>query len=200
MQVSCQEVLRSLLEGLRWLQGRETPAVPVAGESGISQARSRLGWEPMRQLHDALVVPIATPQTRGAWSGRWRLVSLVENGTHVLFGSQWGPYATTERTLAAAVIERLQPGMLCMADRGFYGYTLWQAACQTGADLLWRIQKNVQLPVEQRLADGSFLTHVYPNAAARARRPNSPPSTLNAGRSRPRSMSSKHTRAASSAR
>ena len=86
-----------------------------------------------------------------------------------MFGSQWGPYATAERTLAAAVIERLQPGMLCLADRGFYSYALWKAACQTGADLLWRVQKNVQLPVEQRLADGSFLTHVYPNAAARAR-------------------------------
>jgi hypothetical protein len=72
-------------------------------------------------------------------------------------------------TLAAAVIARLRPGMLCMADRGFYGYTLWQAACQTGADMLWRMQKNVHLPVEQRLADGSFLTHVYPNAAARAK-------------------------------
>ena len=206
MQVSCQEVLRCLLEGLRWLQDRETPALPVAGESGISQARSRLGAEPLRQLHDELVVPIATPQTRGAWYGRWhlvsldgstldvpdtkanapvfgrqkvarghsafpqvRLVSLVENGTHVLFASQWGPYATAERTLATAVIGRLQPGMLCLADRGFYGYALWRAACQTGADLLWRVQKKVQLPVEQRLADGSFLTHVYPNAAKRAR-------------------------------
>lgn len=207
MQVSCQEVLRCLLEGLRWLQDRETPAVPVAGESGISQARTRLGAEPLRRLHDALVAPIATPQTRGAWYASWhlvsldgstldvpdtkanapvfgrqkvarghsafpqvRLVSLVENGTHVLFGSQWGPYATAERRLAAAVIERLQPGMLCLADRGFYGHALWQAACQTGADLLWRVQKNVQLPVEERLADGSFLTHVYPNAAKRARR------------------------------
>jgi len=202
MQVSCQEVLRCLLEGLRWLHGQATAAVPVAGESGISQARTRLGAEPMRQLHDALVGPIATPRTRGAWYRRWhlvsldgstldvpdtkanapvfgrqhtargqaafpqiRLVSLVENGTHVLFGAQWAPYATGERTLAAATVERLQSGMLCLADRGFYSYALWQAAHQTGADLLWRVAKNVQLPVEQRLADGSFLTHVHPGQA-----------------------------------
>ena len=207
MQVSCQEVLRCLLEGLRWLQDLETPAVPVAGESGISQARTRLGAAPLRALHDALVVPIATSQTRGAWYGGWRLVSLdgscldvpdtkanapvfgrqkvargqaafpqvrlvslVENGTHVLFGSKWGPYATAERTLAAEAIKGLQPGMLCLADRGFYGYALWEAAGQTGAHLLWRVQKSVQLPVEQRLSDGSFLAHVYPNAAARARK------------------------------
>jgi hypothetical protein len=205
MQVSCQEVLRCLLEGLRWLQDRDTPALPVAGESGISQARSRLGAEPLQRLHAELVVPIATPATRGAWYQRWhlvsldgstldvpdtaanapafgrqqvargqsafpqvRLVSLVENGTHVLFGSQWGPYATAERTLAAAVVLRLQPGMLCLADRGFYSYQLWCAACGTGADLLWRVQKNLSLPVEEQLADGSFLTHLYPSATARA--------------------------------
>ena len=40
MQVSCQEVLRCLLEGLQWLRlgGAQ---LPVAGDSGISQARSR---------------------------------------------------------------------------------------------------------------------------------------------------------------
>src|SRR6476469_8518491 len=36
-----REVLRCLLEGLRWLWGAE--AVRVAGKSGISQARTRLG-------------------------------------------------------------------------------------------------------------------------------------------------------------
>src|SRR3954463_6171177 len=36
-----REVLRCLLEGLRWLWGAD--AVRVAGKSGISQARSRLG-------------------------------------------------------------------------------------------------------------------------------------------------------------
>src|SRR4051812_621553 len=41
MGSSTREVLRCLLEGLRWLWGAE--AVKVAGKSGISQARSRLG-------------------------------------------------------------------------------------------------------------------------------------------------------------
>mgnify|MGYP002786766544 FL=1 len=43
-----REVLRCLLEGLRWLCGAE--AVKVAGRSGISQARSRLGEAPLRRL------------------------------------------------------------------------------------------------------------------------------------------------------
>ena len=69
-----REVLRCLLEGLRWLWGAE--AVRVAGKSGISQARSRLGEAPLRRLHDEVVRPIATRATKGAWYRGWRLVSL----------------------------------------------------------------------------------------------------------------------------
>ena len=66
MQVSQREVLRCLLEGVRWLLGPRVP-IKVTGKSGISQARSRLGWEPVKQLHDEVVAPIAVKQTRGAW-------------------------------------------------------------------------------------------------------------------------------------
>ena len=74
MNSSYREVLRCLLEGLSWLQGASPGK--VAGKSGISQARSRLGFEPLMRLHDELARPIATPATRGAWYKRWRLVSL----------------------------------------------------------------------------------------------------------------------------
>src|SRR5919199_5468553 len=69
-----REVLRRLLEGLRWLWGAE--AVRVAGKSGISQARTRLGEAPLRGPYERLVRPVATPDTRGAWYREWRLVSL----------------------------------------------------------------------------------------------------------------------------
>jgi len=206
MQVSCQEVLRCLLEGLQWLS-LGGARLTVAGDSGISQARSRLGPEPVRRLHEAVVVPIARAETRGAWYHRWRLVSLdgstlelqdsaanaaffgrpqasrghsafpqlrfvslVENGTHVLFGSAWGPYQTAENPLAARVLPHLKPGMLCLADRGFYGFASWQRARATGADLLWRVKRNLRLPDEKRLEDGSFLTTVYANDQDRNRR------------------------------
>ena len=74
MGSSTCEVLRCLLEGLRWLWGSD--AVKVAGKSGISQARSRLGEAPLRRLYEALVQPIATRATQGAWYRGWRLVSL----------------------------------------------------------------------------------------------------------------------------
>ena len=74
MTSGTREVLRCLLEGLRWLWGAE--AVRVAGKSGISQARTRLGAKPLRRLYDQVVRPIATPATKGAWYRAWRLVSL----------------------------------------------------------------------------------------------------------------------------
>jgi hypothetical protein len=198
MQSSYREVLRCLLEGILWLRD-PSARVRVAGKSGISQARTRLGWEPLRQLHDELVQPIAVRGTCGAWYRGWRLVSLdgstlevadekvneeafgrpgasrgasaypqirfvslVENGTHVLFGSQMDSYRTGEITLAKTVLPRLGKGMLCLADRNFFGFALWQQAQGTGADLLWRMKKNMRLACESRLADGSYLSHVYP--------------------------------------
>jgi hypothetical protein len=75
MGSSYREVLRCLLEGVQWLFG-PTIRIKVAGRSGISQARTRLGWEVVRQLHDEVVRPIADGASKGAWYGRWRLVSL----------------------------------------------------------------------------------------------------------------------------
>src|ERR687885_625082 len=60
-----REVLRCLLEGLRWLWGAD--AVRVAGKSAISQARTRLGAEPLCRLHDRLWCAEAARATPGAW-------------------------------------------------------------------------------------------------------------------------------------
>ena len=72
--VNLSTALRCLLEGLRWLWGAE--AVKVAGRSGISQARTRLGAAPLHRLYEQGVRPIATHATKGAWYRQWRLVSL----------------------------------------------------------------------------------------------------------------------------
>jgi hypothetical protein len=199
MQSSYREVLRCLLEGIQWL-ARPSASINVAGNSGISQARTRLGWEPLRHLHDQVVKPIAVAATKGAWYRSWRLVSmdgstldiadekgndeafgrpgasrgqsaypqirfvsLVENGTHVLFGSRMADYATSEIALAKTILPSLSKGMLCLADRGFFGFEMWKQAAATGADLLWRVRKNILLPCEKRLPDGSCLSRIYPS-------------------------------------
>jgi Insertion element 4 transposase N-terminal/Transposase DDE domain len=208
MQSSYREVLRCLLEGVRWLQ-EPSVRIRVAGKSGISQARTRLGAEPLRHVHDAVVGPVAVEATRGAWYRRWRVVSLdgstfdvadttanvtafgrpsasrgssafpqlrfvslVESGTHVLFGSQAGGYEHGETTLARRVLPWLTDGMVCLADRNFFGFELWQHAHATGADLLWRVKKNARLPCERRLSDGSFLSTIYASDKARRHKAN----------------------------
>ena len=90
-------------------------------------------------------------------------MTLVENGTHVLFGARLGSFAEGETTLAHAALPALQPGMLCLADRQFFGHALWQEAAATGADLLWRVKRNLRLPREAVLLDGSYLTTIYPS-------------------------------------
>ncbi|MCX7206298.1 MAG: IS4 family transposase [Proteobacteria bacterium] len=94
-----------------------------------------------------------------------RFVGLLEHGTHALFGVTLGGYKDAEITLARQSITHLRPRMLCLADRGFAGFTSWLAAKNTGAQLLWRIPKNRELPVHKRLPDGSYLSQIQPAAA-----------------------------------
>ena len=53
-----------------------------------------------------------------------RLVALAECGTHAIFDAVVGPYTTHEIELSRELVGRLQPGMLVLADRGFYGFHL----------------------------------------------------------------------------
>jgi hypothetical protein len=100
---------------------------------------------------------------------RLRLVALVACGTRALVGAQVGPYRTGERALAAGLLGRLAPGMLLLADRGFYSWALWNAAAATRADLLWRVKCGMHLPVVRALPDGSWLS-VIPGPATVAAR------------------------------
>jgi hypothetical protein len=99
-----------------------------------------------------------------------RFVALVKNGTHVLFGAKPGRYTDSETSLAREALTALRPGFLCLADRQFFGYALWREAATTGADLLWRVKTGLVLPRETGLADGSFLSTLYPTPRHRKRR------------------------------
>jgi hypothetical protein len=96
-----------------------------------------------------------------------RLVSLLENGTHILFGAKIASCRTHEAKLARCVIQQLPKDALCLADRAFFGYWLWQQARATGAELLWRIKSDANLPKLAKLPDGSYLTMIYPSVKAR---------------------------------
>lgn len=91
-----------------------------------------------------------------------RMVALVESGAHVLFAARIAGCKVGELTLAAQVIPALSLGMLCLADRNFLSFDLWAQAQQTGADLLWRAKQGRDLPEDERLADGSYLSRIFP--------------------------------------
>ena len=99
-----------------------------------------------------------------------RVVALAECGTHAMFEAAVGPYTTGENALAAGLLQKLGPGMLCLADRGFYSFTAWAQARATGADLLWRVKDNLKLEPVQDLEDGSWLAEVFDSTSDRKRR------------------------------
>ena len=90
-----------------------------------------------------------------------RVVAVAECGTHAVFDAVVGAYAVSETVLARDVVGRLEPGMLLLADRSFYGYGLWQRATMTGADLLWRMRSTQRLDPIEIFADGSYLSRLY---------------------------------------
>ena len=202
--VSAREVLRSLADGVR--DQYPNAKSMIASRAAICKARLRLGVEPIRQLFEQVVRPIAKKTTQGAWFGSLllvaldgssmhaqdtpgnrkrygkagaakgktsplpliRFVALCEIGTHVLFAARMAPWKISEVALARQLMDRLKPGMLCLADRLFYGYELWIEAVATRAQLLWRVQKKISLPCLQRLSDGSYLSEVRARSTARA--------------------------------
>ena len=109
---------------------------------------------------------------RGEGAGAFpqvRLAGLAECGTHALTAAAIGACATGETTLARDLLGSLGPGMLVLADRGFYSFELWNEAAATGAELLWRTKAGHVLPAGERLPDGSYLSRLRRFAGHRHR-------------------------------
>ena len=92
-----------------------------------------------------------------------RLVALAECGTHAMFDAAVGGYPSSEMALADELIGRLQPGMLVLADRVFYSFTLWRKAIATGADLLWRAKTGLRPQHLQTLDDDTWRAQIRPS-------------------------------------
>lgn len=93
-----------------------------------------------------------------------RLVAVAECGTHALFDAELGPCSRSERELAGELLDRLEAGMLLLADRGFYGFDMWTRAAATGADLLWRVKSTLSPKHLETLEDGSWLAQIIPTS------------------------------------
>jgi hypothetical protein len=98
-----------------------------------------------------------------------RCALLAECATHAILAANLGPYRCGEWELCVPLLGSLKPGMLCLADRGFNGFEHWEQATATGSQLLWRCASTRNLPVEQMLADGSYLSTIRPTGVSRVR-------------------------------
>jgi hypothetical protein len=70
-----EEVMRRLVGGLRFLRSWSSHWT-VPSTSAISQARARLGEEPLRELFDRVATPSAAPGDAGCWFGRFRVMAI----------------------------------------------------------------------------------------------------------------------------
>ena len=89
-----------------------------------------------------------------------RPIALAECGTLSLLGAAFDSIAIGERELLTRLLDRFAPGMLVLADRGFPSFDLWQETAATGAQLAWRVSASFALSVIERLADGTYLSHL----------------------------------------
>ncbi|QHE72655.1 Mobile element protein (plasmid) [Rhodococcus sp. WAY2] len=198
---SYEEVFEQLTDGLSWSSGWSQSWSPPT-KSAIFQARSRLGYEPVRELFRRVARPLADTDTPGSWlAGRRlvaldgtcldlpdtpanvehfgrpassrgeksafpqaRLVAVAECGTHAVFDAAIGPCRISERELAHDLMDTLEPGMLLLADRGFYGFDMWTRAAATGADLLWRVKSTLSPRHLDTLDEGSWLAQIVPTS------------------------------------
>jgi hypothetical protein len=129
--VSTREVLRCVVEGARWLGDPTVTTMP--SKSGISQARTRLGAAPLEALYRAVVAPVATAGTPGAWYRGWRVMSLdgttLDVGDTVANARAFGRPASARGANATGAFPQLRlVGLLengthaiCAAQLGAYG-------------------------------------------------------------------------------
>lgn len=197
----CRSVLRRVAKRKQsWIDDLDD----LCSDSAISQARTRLGSEPIERLYNEVVRPLATPQTPGAWYRKWRVISLdgttldvadseendrefsrpgvshgrsafpqirlltlMENATHVMFGAVMSGIKTGETTLVPQVVAKLPDDALCLADRLLFSYKNWLAARHSGAHLVWRVKNNSVLPRLKVFPDRSYLSKIYPSTKDR---------------------------------
>jgi hypothetical protein len=93
-----------------------------------------------------------------------RVLALCELGTHTIYDFAFRPINHSEQAMVPTLTRSLQPGMLLLWDRNFFGFELIQNVLARGSHLLARV-KTSQLIFQrlQNLPDGSFLTKIYPS-------------------------------------
>jgi len=98
-----------------------------------------------------------------------RLVALMVLRSHVLAGLAFGPYATSELTLAEPLWTQLPDASLTLIDREFATYELFDRLADAARARHWltRVKKRLRWDVVQRLGPGDALVELRPSASHR---------------------------------
>jgi hypothetical protein len=102
-----------------------------------------------------------------------RVTAHVRTATFRWIGAAIGGYHDGENALADQLEDSFGPGMLNLADRGFFSMHRWIRFSGTGADLAWRVKngaKSVPLKTVRSLPDGSELVMLHESDGMRTRR------------------------------
>ena len=102
-----------------------------------------------------------------------RVTAHVRTATFRWIGAAIGGYHDGENALADQLEDSFAPGILNLADRGFFSMHRWIRFSGTGADLAWRVKngaKSVPLKTLETLPDGSELVMLHESDGMRARR------------------------------
>jgi hypothetical protein len=147
----------------------EKAAVPLAhsGTKGAWLARRRL------MAIDGTSFDVADSDANAKHFGRvgsgpkasaypkLQVMALCECGSHAVTGASFGTAGTGERTLAADLVDKVEPDMLILADAGLYSWELFNSFAATGAELAWRIGASVSVGHLRWLSDGSYLALIF---------------------------------------
>ena len=95
-----------------------------------------------------------------------RMAALAECGTHAIVAAEIAKDGEGEETLARRILSSgaVEAGMIVMADSGLYSYTNFRMVIEAGADALFRVGANLDLPALEWLPDGSYLSYIADSA------------------------------------
>lgn len=170
----CQARQRLGAEVLRELY--ERVAVPCAMRS------TRGAWLSGRRLMSVDGFGVEVPDSEAnaqyfGYAGKYgksafpfvRLAGLAECGTHAIVAAEIGRRGEGEETLTSRIFSSgaISPDMLVMVDAGLYSYQHLRMVHDAGADALFRVGANVELPLLEWLPDGSYLSYVADSEAKR---------------------------------
>jgi hypothetical protein len=113
-------------------------------------------WQPLRDYYGT------ARSGKGGTIPQARMVMLQFPLTRIPYRFAMGPKSRAEKTMAATLLEHLQPNDLLLIDRGFWSYGLFAQIQQRGAFFATRKIEQVHLKVVRQLGPKDTLVRLVP--------------------------------------